>query len=111
YSSRTSLLNRYTHPGHHNSFPTRRSSDLEAPGAERLVERRLVDHAAAGGVHQYRRRLHSRQFRLPDHVAGFVGTGANEADGGIGDRKSTRLNSSHVANSYAVYCLKKKSSK
>src|SRR5437870_6089488 len=25
-----------------------------------------------------------------------------------GDRKSTRLNSSHVATSYAVYCLKKK---
>src|SRR5690554_7072880 len=24
------------------------------------------------------------------------------------DRKSTRLNSSHVRNSYAVYCLKKK---
>src|SRR5690625_5452570 len=29
-------------------------------------------------------------------------------DGGIGDRKSTRLNSSHVAISYAVFCLKKK---
>src|SRR5690625_6783707 len=26
----------------------------------------------------------------------------------VGDRKSTRLNSSHVANSYAVFCLKKK---
>src|SRR6266513_5515171 len=26
------------------------------------------------------------------------------------DRKSTRLNSSHVSNSYAVFCLKKKSS-
>src|SRR5690625_799022 len=25
----------------------------------------------------------------------------------VGDRKSTRLNSSHVAISYAVYCLKK----
>src|SRR5437870_6433557 len=25
-----------------------------------------------------------------------------------GDRKSTRLNSSHVANSYAVFCLKQK---
>src|SRR5690625_5461115 len=25
----------------------------------------------------------------------------------IGDRKSTRLNSSHVATSYAVFCLKK----
>src|SRR5690625_5996609 len=27
---------------------------------------------------------------------------------GLEDRKSTRLNSSHVANSYAVFCLKKK---
>src|SRR5690606_41796783 len=27
---------------------------------------------------------------------------------GVGDRKSTRLNSSHVKISYAVYCLKKK---
>src|SRR5690625_6810649 len=27
---------------------------------------------------------------------------------GAQDRKSTRLNSSHVANSYAVFCLKKK---
>src|SRR5690625_6447716 len=26
----------------------------------------------------------------------------------FGDRKSTRLNSSHVASSYAVFCLKKK---
>src|SRR5207253_281140 len=28
--------------------------------------------------------------------------------GGLKDRKSTRLNSSHVAISYAVFCLKKK---
>src|SRR5690625_3303435 len=28
--------------------------------------------------------------------------------GSMGDRKSTRLNSSHVAISYAVFCLKKK---
>src|SRR5690349_23799288 len=28
--------------------------------------------------------------------------------GGPGDRKSTRLNSSHVEISYAVFCLKKK---
>src|SRR5947199_6813712 len=27
---------------------------------------------------------------------------------GLGDRKSTRLNSSHLGNSYAVFCLKKK---
>src|SRR5207253_10425489 len=35
---------------------------------------------------------------------GFVGPLAAEAK----DRKSTRLNSSHVAISYAVFCLKKK---
>src|SRR5690625_6559533 len=29
----------------------------------------------------------------------------------LGDRKSTRLNSSHVATSYAVFCLKKKTAK
>src|SRR5690625_5647158 len=29
-------------------------------------------------------------------------------DVGMGDRKSTRLNSSHVAISYAVFCVKKK---
>src|SRR5699024_5939766 len=28
--------------------------------------------------------------------------------GAVGDRKSTRLNSSHVSTSYAVFCLKKK---
>src|SRR5690625_6112282 len=30
---------------------------------------------------------------------------------GWGDRKSTRLNSSHVAISYAVFCLKKKTTR
>src|SRR5438034_6937447 len=30
---------------------------------------------------------------------------------GIGDRKSTRLNSSHTVISYAVFCLKKKKKK
>src|SRR5438045_4507937 len=29
-------------------------------------------------------------------------------DGAVGDRKSTRLNSSHLGISYAVFCLKKK---
>src|SRR5690242_21065712 len=28
--------------------------------------------------------------------------------GGAGDRKSTRLNSSHMSSSYTVFCLKKK---
>src|SRR5690625_6641855 len=41
-----------------------------------------------------------------DH--GDVLTSAGTASGLDADRKSTRLNSSHVAISYAVFCLKKK---
>src|SRR2546427_6867468 len=32
-------------------------------------------------------------------------------EGGLGERKSTRLNSSHSQISYAVFCLKKKTSR
>src|SRR5438034_1759684 len=41
-----------------------------------------------------------RRPRDPTHK--IIGKGAN------GDRKSTRLNSSHTVSSYAVFCLKKK---
>src|SRR5690625_5665166 len=43
-------------------------------------------------------------------VAGYMATqiGAEYLEKSKGDRKSTRLNSSHVAISYAVFCLKKK---
>src|SRR5690625_263653 len=41
---------------------------------------------------------------LEDKVLGIIGVGRI----GRKDRKSTRLNSSHVAISYAVFCLKKK---
>src|SRR6266853_4408726 len=34
--------------------------------------------------------------------------GAGQKPSGCGDRKSTRLNSSHSQSSYAVFCLKKK---
>src|SRR5437868_7954242 len=40
------------------------------------------------------------------HEGALAGTGAIYS--WIGDRKSTRLNSSHVSISYAVFCLKKK---
>src|SRR5437667_8251422 len=33
---------------------------------------------------------------------------SNEGKGSLQDRKSTRLNSSHITISYAVFCLKKK---
>src|SRR5690348_17853370 len=51
-----------------------------------------------------------------DGAAGAGQRGAAAAEGVLaaapaGDRKSTRLNSSHPSISYAVFCLKKKSSR
>src|SRR5690606_39456140 len=40
-----------------------------------------------------------------------AGTPADEDPAAAEDRKSTRLNSSHVKISYAVFCLKKKNKK
>src|SRR5438477_8166603 len=73
-------------------FPTRRSSDLvqrvRVRGA--VVTRGGIGDACRSG---YRRR---------------VGQAAGGRDR---DRKSTRLNSSHMSISYAVFCLKKKKKK
>src|SRR5207249_6765611 len=60
---------------------------------------------------------HARRPALPLHRHAGAGGGAarGRADGGPArqhperqDRKSTRLNSSHVSISYAVFCLKQK---
>src|SRR5690625_6553529 len=42
------------------------------------------------------------------HHDGTLRRDGRDRVGPTGDRKSTRLNSSHVAISYAVFCLKKK---
>src|SRR5688500_20412501 len=46
--------------------------------------------------------------RAPEHRAQLPGQMGRDADRALRDRKSTRLNSSHLVNSYAVFCLKKK---
>src|SRR5438045_9159366 len=51
---------------------------------------------------------------LPISIGPGCGNWATEATAGPGwlsDRKSTRLNSSHLGISYAVFCLKKKKKK
>src|SRR5690625_7630301 len=50
------------------------------------------------GLHQWSNGQMVRPLRPPQSAS----------MGSIPDRKSTRLNSSHVAISYAVFCLKKK---
>src|SRR5690242_21681384 len=73
------------HPRDLHSFPTRRSSDLA--GLTRGADGRLW------GV------MRNADSENPGEIY-YIG-----ADG---DRKSTRLNSSHMSISYAVFCLKKK---
>src|SRR5256885_7135183 len=46
------------------------------------------------------------RLRVDGDEAGEIGTDGDEAH--VPDRKSTRLNSSHLVISYAVFCLKKK---
>src|SRR5215510_3539557 len=53
-----------------------------------------------------RRRARARAPHRTHHLDGVRAVRATLA--GLRDRKSTRLNSSHVAISYAVFCLKKK---
>src|SRR5439155_19933110 len=92
-----------------HSFPTRRSSDL-AEGGAGLVEELVLETR-----HHVRDRLEFGRVEVgPRGAEGLelapadrVGVVAELAE----DRKSTRLNSSHVAISYAVFCLKKKKKK
>src|SRR5437660_2931392 len=51
-----------------------------------------------------------RSFAARFSVQGTDKRAANDLTASV-DRKSTRLNSSHVAISYAVFCLKKKKNK
>src|SRR5437773_3947967 len=73
------------------SFPTRRSSDLDAP---------IGNDVRAAIVMPIRNENVARVF------AGLQAT--YESVACRPDRKSTRLNSSHITISYAVSCWKKK---
>src|SRR3712207_8676413 len=66
--------------------------------------RRLRDAAGARPL----RGLGPRRFARPQ--TGPPAALHPRRDGGDGDRKSTRLNSSHANISYAVFCLKKQKS-
>src|SRR5690606_41411954 len=91
-----------------HSFPTRRSSDL--PDQHRDREDR-VDAERSPPVEPARIELdHARRERRLQRRALLVATALRRRRRSpeLRDRKSTRLNSSHVKISYAVFCLKKK---
>src|SRR5699024_11467401 len=81
-------------PGHRHphSFPTRRSSDLKTAINNSKGFSWVNSQWALGNICS----ISSKQKRISFFV-------------NIIDRKSTRLNSSHVSISYAVFCLRKTS--
>src|SRR5690606_41590596 len=95
------------HPRDLPSFPTRRSSDLSFE----LIE---IPHVRISGKNSADIRLVVDALDLcytKSHVDTFVIiSGDSDFSPLVSklDRKSTRLNSSHVKISYAVFCLKKK---
>src|SRR5207302_9384858 len=93
------------------SFPTRRSSDLPAPARATLVRVVLLpdaDPGAGGRLLLEGARGRARASALSSRPRGAPLRAAPAAQEELrGDRKSTRLNSSHVKISYAVFCLKK----
>src|SRR5205814_9793645 len=102
-SASTSFFHRHGHPRDPHSFPTRRSSDLVTLGQVfrywhsgiALPAKPIVVSFDDGYLSDYTVAMPT----LRRH--GWPG----ERDQ---DRKSTRLNSSHLGISYAVFCLKKK---
>src|SRR5436305_10390769 len=91
----------YSYPDHRDlhSFPTRRSSDLTEVGA---VTGGVQQHVAAVG------QVVADELADDGRSDEVVGALQHQRRCLHPDRKSTRLNSSHVRISYAVFCLKKK---
>src|SRR5207244_13042137 len=92
------------------SFPTRRSSDLLFPRQRRAVDfgtRSRSGDSVEGELFEL-----ARPKEDPPSERRAAGVGSTESTrtrigmGAHGDRKSTRLNSSHQIISYAVFCLK-----
>src|SRR2546430_6068688 len=77
----------------YTSFPTRRSSDLYF-----------------GSQYVHRSQDHGKTWQIISPDLTTDDPRKQQPPPGIGDRKSTRLNSSHSQISYAVFCLKKKTS-
>src|SRR5699024_11717781 len=99
------------HIHHLHSFPTRRSSDLLiknaflimiiSPGYSFLIIVSLVS------VYFIMKFIPALFFIFGGITYAFITTWLGlHAFNNVKDRKSTRLNSSHVSISYAVFCLK-----
>src|SRR3989442_13006285 len=83
---------------HRGALKDVRPDDLAALGVREVVRRAVVDAALVEEVYLGCANQAGEDNRNVARMAALL----------AGDRKSTRLNSSHVRISYAVFCLKKK---
>src|SRR5699024_12430662 len=101
-------LPRFADLPYRRSFPTRRSSDLYSAGLP--VVRTSPDHGTAFDI-AGKKIADPTSFRQAVFSCiDIIRQRQNYAEytkNPLKDRKSTRLNSSHVSISYAVFCLKK----
>src|SRR5690606_41759140 len=105
------FLRRYGDHRALHSFPTRRSSDLSAGACAHAGKEKVRGAGRRGSAFYFLWRLLAAPLAVrcplapPIMIFPFPWGGV-EPPVGVGDRKSTRLNSSHVKISYAVFCLK-----
>src|SRR5437773_9632397 len=118
------LLHDFDYEGYQTAedHPFRGCEELQRRGYPEWVTRAILSHADYSGV--------ARESRLEktlyacDEMSGFVTAASlvrpsksvldlepSSVIKRMKDRKSTRLNSSHITISYAVFCLKKKKKK
>src|SRR5690242_21126425 len=93
-----------------HSYPTRRSSDLvmQGPAGSQTSEAEIYTFlAAAGGAGVTTLAIQTALLLRNSPEKARPSTCLVDLDFQQ-DRKSTRLNSSHMTISYAVFCLKKK---
>src|SRR5688500_19844726 len=84
-----------------STFPTRRSSDLTGGPTQTDTFDMKPGHANGGEFKEKETKVPGLKFS--EHLPKL----ASMSDQ-LADRKSTRLNSSHLVSSYAVFCVKKK---
>src|SRR6266571_2356463 len=101
-------LEHFLESAYHQAFQVELGRDAQ----EKLHVERVVVRLERPGVRAAGNRLHHRRLDLEETLARHeLADRLHDAAAGLEDRKSTRLNSSHMSISYAVFCLKKKKKK
>src|SRR5204862_5882603 len=101
----------YRNHRHLHSFPTRRSSDLFADSFANTLRQRANCEESDEFCRFPEVTLNEEQQGVIQHLLLQLSSKTSQnfviiqGQAGSGDRKSTRLNSSHVEISYAVFCL------